>query len=116
VRKAVALAAGGTLAVAAAIAAADIPARYVGPFPSTLLSTSITGVFAGKTLMLKYTFRAGLRFIPTTANYTCIVARQNRTDCTGRFETDDGQRAGPSSVQITWKAGQPVKLHFGKKM
>jgi hypothetical protein len=116
VRKAVALAAGGTLAVAAAIAAADIPARYVGPFPSTLLSTSITGVFTGKTLMLKYTFRAGLRFIPTTANYTCIDARPNRTDCTGRFETDEGQRAGPSSVQITWKAGQPVKLHFGKKM
>ena len=113
-RRASALVAGGFLAGTIALAAADIPTRYVGAFPSTQLATNITGVFTGSALTLKYTFRSGATFIATTANYSCVVARSNRTDCRGRFLTDNGQFGGRSSVQVTWKAGQPVKLHFGK--
>ena len=48
--------AGGFLAATIALAAADIPTRYVGAFPSTQLATNITGVFTGGD---------GLRFVPT---------------------------------------------------
>jgi hypothetical protein len=113
-RRGLALTAGGALAATIALAAADIPTRYVGAFPSTQLSTNITGVFTGNALTLKYTFKRGLAFIQTTANYSCVVAKPNRTDCKGRFESDDGRYGGRSEVQVTWKAGQPVKLHFGK--
>ncbi len=113
-RRASGLMAGGFLAATIALAAADIPTRYVGAFPSTQLATNITGVFTGAALTLKYTFRRGATFLETTANYSCVVAKPNRTDCTGRFQTDTGQFGGRSSVQVPWKAGQPVKLHFGK--
>jgi hypothetical protein len=113
-RKAVAAAAGIGLFAAIALAAADIPTRYAGSFPSAGRITSITGAFTGSALTLKYTAIRGSRFIPTTASYACAPAVPNKSKCTGRFRTDDGQFAGRAFVRITWKGGQPVNMHFGK--
>lgn len=108
-----------------ALAAADIPTRYVGAFPPHFprlnsrfsAFTSVTGVFAGKSLTLKYVavLRADGKRIPTTANYSCTVVPPNKTSCSGRFKVDGGGMEGPANVDITWKDGMPVGTHFGKR-
>lgn len=114
-RKAVTVAAGVGLFGAIALAAADIPTRYSGSFPSAGSITNINGTFTGKSLTLKYTFIRGTRFTPTTASYSCAPSTPNKSRCAGQFKTDDGQFGGRAFVQITWKGGQPVNMHFGKK-
>jgi len=113
-RRAGAVTAGVGLFGAMALAAADIPTRYSGSFPSAGRITSITGTFTGRALTLKYTAIRGTRFIPTTASYACAPAPPNKSKCTGQFKTDDGQFAGRAFVRVTWKGGQPVSMHFGK--
>ena len=112
-RRASALVAGGFLAGTIALAAADIPTRYVGAFPSVGITTSITGVFSGNALTLKYVRVSGTTFFQQTGTYTCTNVPPNKTRCAGLRRTDDGQFGGREKVTITWKAGQPVKLHFG---
>ena len=91
---AIATAGGGFLIVAVAIAAADIPTRYAGAFPSSGRVSSITGVFTGATLMLQYTVIRGTTFSPTTANYRCTPTAPSKTYCRGTFQDDDGRYGG----------------------
>ena len=112
--RAIASAGGGFLIAAIAIAAADIPARYVGAFPNSGRVSSITGVFTGATLALKYTVIRGTTFSPTTASYRCSRSAPNKTYCRGTFQTDDGRFGGRSDVTVTWSNGLPIKLAFGK--
>jgi len=114
-RRTLLLVAGVALFTVVAIAQTHIPTRYAGSFPSAGNITSITGVFTGKSLTLKYTAVRGTRFIPTTANYSCASSAPNKTRCTGQFRTDNGQFAGRAGVLVTWSSGKPVNMHFGKK-
>jgi hypothetical protein len=109
--RATASAAGGLLVATSALAAADIPTRYSGSFPSTALTTNITGTFTGKSLILKYTFKRKR----VTANYSCVQSSQYKTNCTGRARADDGQFSAPSGVEISWLGGRPVWVHFAKR-
>jgi hypothetical protein len=116
---------GGILTASIALAAADIPTRYVGAFPahfpppSSRFSafTDITGVFAGKSLVLRYVavLRKENRRIPTTARYSCTVVPPSKTTCSGRFRVDGGGMEGSADVEISWKDGRPVLTHFGKR-
>jgi hypothetical protein len=112
--RAPALVVGGLLMATIALAAADIPTRYVGAFPSVGNITSITGTFTGTALSLSYTVARPGGYYPTTANYSCARAAPNKTSCTGQFQASDGFR-GRTSVQITWKSGLPIAMQFGKK-
>ena len=104
------LAVGGFLITALAIAAAHIPARYVGPFPDVGPLKNITGVFAGTSLTLKATFVIGTRFSPTTGNFACARASDTQIRCRGRFGSDTGQFARPTTLTVTWANGVPVKM------
>jgi len=53
---------------AAAFAAGDIPARYSGQFPSEAVRRDVTGTFAGKRLVVRFTRVAGKRALPKKAN------------------------------------------------
>ena len=109
--RAAAMGVGGLLVVTMALAAADIPTRYVGPFPPLGRLQNLTGVFAGTTLALKGTFIAGTRFTPVTGNFTgCTPVSPTQTRCRGRFESDDGQVALRTPLLVTWSNGVPVKL------
>jgi hypothetical protein len=114
-RRAVAITAGVGLFGAIALAAGDIPTRYSGSFPSAGRITNIAGTFTGKSLTLKYTQVRGSRFTPTTASYSCAPSTPNKSRCAGRFKTDDGQFGGRAFVQVTWKGGRPVNMHFHGK-
>ena len=104
------LAAWGLLISAIAIAAAHIPARYVGPFPDFGRLKKITGVFAGTSLTLKGTFIAGTTFTPTTGNFACSRASDTKIRCSGKFESDTGLAARRMSLTVTWANGVPVKI------
>lgn len=104
------LAVGGLLIAAVAIAAAHIPARYVGPFPDFGRVKKITGVFAGASLTLKGTFVAGTTFTPTTGNFACARASDTQIRCRGKFESDTGLYGGRVSLTVTWANGVPVKM------
>jgi hypothetical protein len=101
---------GGFLIAAAAIAAAHIPARYVGPFPDFGRLKNITGVFAGTSLTLKGTTVLGTRFVPTTGNFACTRASDTQIRCRGKFESDTGQFAKRTTLAVTWANGVPVKM------
>ena len=106
------LAVGGLFLAAIAIAAADIPLRYAGMFPNAGNTTNISGVFSGTSLTLKYTRVIGSRFFQQTGNYACTNVPPDLSRCSGRRQTDDGQFGGREKVEITWKAGQPIRTHF----
>jgi hypothetical protein len=114
--------AGGSLVATIALAAADIPTRYVGSFPAFFPTasrfsafTNITGAFAGKSLSLRYVVirKSDNKSIAVTAKYTCAVVPPNVTSCAGQFQGNG--MSGPAYIQVTWKEGQPVSTHFGKK-
>jgi hypothetical protein len=110
-QRTIASATGAFLIAAMAIAAADIPTRYVGPFPPLGRLQNITGVFAGTTLTLKGTFINGTRLTSVTGNFTgCARVSPNQTRCRGLFESDDGQLALRKPLLVTWANGVPVKL------
>jgi hypothetical protein len=100
------------LVAAAALAAADIPTRYAGAFPSFGANTSVTGTFTGTTLTLKYVHTAGGRFLPTTARYACSRVSPTETRCAGTYRSDDGQFSGRAVVTVTWSGGQPVAVSY----
>ncbi len=109
-RRVVALVAGGLPAVAIAVAAADIPARYVGPFPPLGRATNLTGTFSGSTLVLTGTLIMGTRFATGTGRFRCARISSNQTRCRGRVVTDDGQLALQRNIVITWANGVPVAM------
>ncbi len=92
-----------------AIAAADIPTRYSGSFPSVGNATSITGTFTGKTLALKYTLVRGNGFSSVTGNYDCAAKNATTTQCEGRWAVDKTGQTGRGRVFVTWKGGAPIK-------
>ena len=105
-----ALVAGGLPVVAIAIAAADIPARYVGPFPPLGRATNLTGTFSGSTLVLTGTLIMGTRFAAGTGRFRCARIASNQTRCRGRIDSDDGQFALHRNIVITWANGIPVAM------
>jgi hypothetical protein len=110
----IAMAAGVALLAAVALAAADIPTRYVGSFPSTARNVNIHGTFTGKTLALQYTFRKGQELVPVTARYSCFAAPPNKSHCSGTFRTPNG--VGQGEVSITWSNGRPVHMQMSGRM
>jgi hypothetical protein len=105
--------AGVVLAAAVAIAAGEVPARYVGPFPSFGQFTNVTATFTASRLLLNATFVAGTRFLPRTGEFTCTQTSPTETRCLGRFR--GGTTLGDAGVlTVTWKAGIPVAATFVK--
>ncbi len=105
--------AGAVLIAAIAIAAGEVPARYVGPFPSFGQFTSVTATFTGSQLILNASFVAGSRFLPRTGEFTCNQTSPTETRCLGRFR--GGTTLGdPGVLTVTWKAGIPVAATFVK--
>ena len=105
---------GAFLIAAIAIAAADIPARYVGSFPSFARFTNMTGTFTGSKLLLNGTLIAGTRFTPVTGEFTCTPASPTQTRCPGRFRGEGKGGGAPGVLTVTWKAGVPVEVTFVK--
>lgn len=103
---------GGVLLAAIAIAAAHIPARYAGPFPSVGQLQNITGVFAGASLSLKATRVRGTRFTSTTGQFNCSRTSSTQTRCNGRFVGETGA-AVRTTLTITWADGVPVAMTKG---
>ena len=112
--RAIASTASGLVVATIALAAADIPVRYSGSFPSVGSVTNVRGTFAGQSLVLKYTVVRPTRAIPTIAKYSCVSTSSNKTRCDGSFKTDDGRFSGPAGVLIAWQSGKPVWTHFDK--
>lgn len=107
-----ALTAGGLLVATVALAAADIPTRYAGSFPSVGMVSNITGTFAGNRLVLKYTYSRRSVVATTSATYRCARTSPTQTLCTGNWRTEDGIYGGRAEVTITWGGGQPAAMAF----
>ena len=103
---------GGLLVATVAFAAADIPTRYAGSFPSSGMVSNITGTFAGNRLVLKYTYSRRSVVATTSAAYRCARTSPTHTLCTGLWRTEDGIYGGRAEVTITWGGGQPVAMAF----
>jgi hypothetical protein len=97
-----------------AFAAADIPTRYSGSFPSGGRAVNLRGTFTGKSLALKYTVVRPDRTFGVTASYSCVATSSSTTRCDGTYNTDDGQFTGPGGIDITWKSGKPIRAHIDK--
>jgi hypothetical protein len=110
--RAIASTVGILLMATAALAAGNVPTRYAGSFPAAGLVSNITGTFAGKRLVLHYTFARRSVVTRTSATYSCSRTSSSETLCTGRWRTDDGIYGGPAEVTVAWSAGQPVALSF----
>ena len=108
--RAMALTAGGLVTVTIAFAAADIPTRYVGAFPSFGKLTNITGTFTGSALVLKGTAIVGARLVPTTGRHTCTRGSPTQTRCAGTFKSDDGPYTQNLVIVVTWNSGRPVSI------
>jgi len=108
-RKALALATGVSFA-AVAFAAADIPTRYAGSFPSVGFVSSITGTFAGNTLSLKGTRIRGANIASVSGTFSCTRASSTQTRCAGAFKTADGASGGRDVLTVTWSGGRPVAM------
>lgn len=105
--KALIVMSGVVLCAAAALAAADIPTRYSGAFPSTANIGNITGTFTGAALRLRGTARRGLA---VAGQYSCSNLSPKQTRCTGTLKSLDGSYSDRHIVTITWGGGQPVAM------
>ncbi|MDX2203150.1 MAG: hypothetical protein NW223_10390 [Hyphomicrobiaceae bacterium] len=105
--RAATFAAGALLLITAALAAADIPTRYSGAFPSTRNISAITGTFTGAALSLRGTGRRGGTVV---GQYSCAKLSATQTRCSGTLKTPDGSYSDKHFVTITWAAGQPVAM------
>lgn len=108
-RKALIVAGGIVLSSIAVLAAAHIPTRYSGSFPSDGERTRITGTFTGKTLSLKFVAR---NQTGRTGNYSCTATSPTQTRCVGTYRSEDGKLSGPQVVVVTWGDGRPVATSF----
>jgi hypothetical protein len=98
---------GALLAITAAIAAADIPTRYSGAFPSTRNVSAISGTFTGAALSLRGTGRNGGAVV---GQYSCKNLSATQTRCSGTLKAVAGSYQDKHFVTITWAAGQPVAM------
>jgi hypothetical protein len=99
----------GAAWTAVALAAADIPTRYSGSFPSVGNIQNITGTFAGNRLTLKGTFVRGAAIVGVTGSFSCTRASSTQTRCPGAFKNDKG--GGSRAVlTVTWSGGRPVAM------
>lgn len=101
--------AGAVLCAAVAAAAAHIPTRYSGSFPSDGERTRITGTFTGKTLSLRFIAR---NKTARTGNYSCTATSETQTRCVGSYRSDDGKVTGSQVVTVTWNGGRPAATSF----
>lgn len=102
---------GLVLGATAVIAAADIPTRYSGAFPSDGTRSQITGTFANNKLTLSFVVNAKKGDSTRRGNYTCTSAGST-SNCSGTFRSGDGSYTGSQKVTITWSAGKPVSIGF----
>jgi hypothetical protein len=100
---------GIVLSAAVAFAAADIPTRYSGSFPSVGRLSNVTGSFTGSTLALKGTYIVGTRFTTASGTLACARASATQTRCAGVFRTTEGE-AGRRTLLVTWSGGRPVAM------
>jgi len=107
--RAMALAAGGLLTATIALAAADIPTRYAGSFPSVGGFSNVTGTFTGSKLALKGTYNRGMLFTTASSTLACVRATATQTRCAGVFRTAEGE-AGRRVLLVTWSGGRPVAM------
>lgn len=116
-QKAFILTTGMVLCAAVAIAAADIPTRYSGSFPSINMAkysiTNIVGTYTGKRFVFNGRVNAGGKSLPASASYSCSQASSTETRCVGTFQAEGKQRKS-SEVAIGWKAGRPISMSFSK--
>jgi hypothetical protein len=106
--RAVALLGGSLLVAGTALAAADIPTRYSGSFPSTANMRNISGTFTGKSLSLRGT--AGGRALAVAGRYTCTNLSATQTRCSGTLKSNDGSYSDNHIVTISWSGGRPVAM------
>lgn len=101
---------GATLLAAAtvAIAAADIPTRYSGAFPSTRNFRNVSGTFTGAALRLRGKVRNGT--VAVAGQYACSKLSSTQTRCAGSLRSDDGVYNKPHTVTITWATGTPIAM------
>ena len=99
---------GVVLCAAAGLAAADIPTRYSGSFPSTANMRNISGTFTGAALRLRGTI--GARGLAAAGQYACSTLSPKQTRCTGTLKSLDGTYSDRHVVTITWTNGQPVAM------
>jgi hypothetical protein len=109
-RKALISVAGVSCAAVAFAAAADIPTRYSGSFPSVGSLSNITGTYTGNRLTLKATFIRGARIRPVTGAFSCSRASSTETRCAGAFTGEAGGKGDRAILTITWSAGRPVSM------
>jgi hypothetical protein len=113
-RKAAAVVAGIGLFAAIALAAADIPTRYSGSFPSIGRLSNVTGTFSGNALVLKATIVRRGRFIPASGRSTCTRVSSTQTRCVGTYRADDGEFDNRRMrFVVTWSGGRPVAISHG---
>jgi hypothetical protein len=110
----IAAAAGAAALSVAALAAAHIPTRYSGSFPSVGSFTGVTGTFTGRRLALRYTFVGNGGVNPSTAKLSCAAASPAQSRCAGRFQSDDGRFSGRLDATISWSNGRPVAIDIEK--
>lgn len=96
------------LSAATALAAADIPTKYVGAFPSTANIKDISGSYTGTALRLKGT--AGKRGLAVAGQYSCSTLSAKQTRCAGTLKSLDGSYSSQHTVTITWAGGSPVSM------
>jgi hypothetical protein len=110
-RRPLILAAGAALiSVAALAAAADIPTRYSGSFPSDGIRRSITGTFTGTRLSLRFAVQRQGQTVQRTGSYSCTKISATQTRCPGTYQ--GGGDSGQQIVTITWSGGRPVATGF----
>jgi hypothetical protein len=97
-----------------ALAAADIPTRYSGSFPSVGNAINVSGTFTGNALSLNYSVKREDRVLPVVGNYSCRNKSSNATRCDGSWRVVSSGITGPGGVDITWKAGKPAGFHIDK--
>lgn len=109
-RRPLLMTAGIVLFAAAALAAADIPTRYAGSFPSDGVRKNITGTFTGTRLTLKWEVPRGAR----TGSFSCTKISSTQTRCPGTARGVGGGDSDPLTVTVTWSGGRPVATAFAK--
>lgn len=99
----------GVSCTAVAFAAADIPTRYSGSFPSVGNISNITGTYAGNRLTLKGTFVRGSVIRAVSGTFACTRVSSNQTRCPGSFKNDAGGGSS-ATLTVTWSGGRPVAM------
>ena len=97
-----------------ALAAADIPTRYSGAFPSIGRATNITGTFTGNALALRYTVVRPEGPSTYEGQYACRTKSSSASRCDGRWTNVRTGFSGRNGVDIRWKAGKPTYFHIDK--